>query len=122
MTKIILVLLLMISSVGHAVINTSWNTISDNMHGNLKFNVNVGTAESPDYYPLQVKLDVQRITADGHGKDQITTIKNVGTNQATPFDFSTVQGLKDIYTALPAFIRPAFKEAILAAIDEDASI
>jgi len=117
----IIVACLMFVSYAYGAINTSWNTIQDNVHGNLKFNVNVGTEEEPDYYPLQVKIDVPVRTADGKGRYQVTITKNVGTNQEEPFDFSTIQGLKDIYTALPTFAKGAFKEAIIEALNENVS-
>lgn len=123
MKKIIgLVLCLcVLCSVASAGIDTSWNTIAE-PHGNLKFNVDVGTREAPDYYPLQVKLDVPIKTADGNGKRQVTILKNVGTNRPTPFVFSTMEGLKEVYQALPVFAQGAFKEAVLAGINEDTSV
>ena len=102
-------------------INTSWNTVKK-PHGNLNFNVNVGTTANPDFYPLVINVDLPRYTADGDGPDQIQIVKNVGTSRSTPFDFSTVQGLKDVHTALPAWARGAFKEAVVAAINEDPGI
>ena len=99
---------------------TSWNTIKK-PHGNLSFNVNVGTEEDPDYYPLQVKLDLPVVTADGKGKKQVEIIKNVGTNQPTPFVFSTEQGLRDVHAALPSWAQLAFKEAVLEAVNTDLS-
>jgi len=38
-----------------------------------------------------------------------------------PFEVETVQGMKDLYQALPSFAKATFKEAVLAAIAEDAS-
>ena len=102
-------------------INTSWDRIIE-PHGNIKFNVNVGTKEAPDYYPMRISLDVTPQTANKVIGRQIRITKNVGANQATPFDFSTVQGLKDIHMALPAWARPAFKEAVIATINEDTSV
>lgn len=101
-------------------INTSWNKVGE-PHGNLRFNVNVGDATSPDYYPLVINIDMPMETAGGKGKGQVRIVKNVGTNQPTPFDFSTIQGLKNMHTALPSWARGAFKEAVLEAINEDTS-
>ncbi len=102
-----------------AAVDTSWNTIQ-RPHGNLRFNVNVAAYdETPDFYPLQVSIDMPVVTADGKGKTQVRITKNVGTNQVTAFDFSTEQGLRDIHAALPAWARGAFKEAVLAGINMD---
>lgn len=99
-------------------ISTSWNKVGT-PHGNMEFNMNAGTEEVPDFYPLVINIDMPIETADGKGKTQIRIVKNVGTNQVTPFDFSTIQGLKDVYTALPSWARGMFKEAVIAAINED---
>jgi len=40
-------------------IATSWDRIRM-PHGNLRFNVNVGTVKIPDYYPLQITLMSQK--------------------------------------------------------------
>ena len=103
-------------------INTSWDRIIE-PHGNIKFNVNVAAEGDPDdYYPMQITLDITPQTANGVKGQQQRITKNVGTNQATAFDFSTVQGLKDIHTALPSWARAAFKEGVVAVINEDPSV
>ena len=91
-------------------------------HGNIRFNVNVGTTEKPDYYPIQVMMDFTPQTADGVSGKPVRITKNMGTNQATPFDFSTVEGIKALSSALPAFAQEAFKEGVLEVINEDTSI
>ena len=100
-------------------INTSWDRIIE-PHGNIKFNVNVAAEGDPDdYYPMQITLDITPQTANGVKGQQQRITKNVGTNQATAFDFSTIAGLKEIYQALPDFAKGAFKEAVTQAINED---
>ena len=98
---------------------TSWDSIRMPV-GQLRFNVNVGMIDTPDYYPLQITLGVPKVTTNGVVANEVIT-KNVGTNRPTPFEVTTLQGKKDLYNALPDFAKGAFKEVILAAIDEDAS-
>lgn len=96
-------------------IPTSWDTIAM-PHGNLRFNIQVGD----EYYPLQVWIDVPKITTNGvRAQERVT--KSVGTPRALPFEVTTVQGMKDLHNALPTWARVAFKEAIINAINEDAS-
>lgn len=121
MKKLIAItIILMFTIPAMAGIDTSWNVIKK-PHGNLHFNYNAGTTENPEYYPLRIQLDMPVETSDGKGKVQVQKFYNVGTSQATPFDFSTTQGLKDIYTALPAWAKGAFKEAVVEGINLDIS-
>ncbi len=115
---LVIVSVAFLATVAAAAISISWNAVGV-PHGNLKFNVNVGTEAEPDYYPLQVKLDMPRMTSDGHGKSQVTNIANVGTNRPTPFDFSTIEGLREVHEALPAWAKGMFKATVVMAIDED---
>ncbi len=101
-------------------INTSWNKVTG-LGGSILFNVNIADGVTPDYYPMQIQLNVSVATDDGEGGKREIITKNLGTNQPAPFILSTIEGLKALHTALPSFIQAAFKDAIVESINEDAS-
>ena len=88
-------------------------------HGTMHYNVNVGTDESPEWYPLQIKTDMPVFTSDWRRNGQEVRIDNLGTPQAEPFDFTTIEGLQAVRTALPTWMKTAFTSLVVSAIDED---
>ncbi len=109
----------LIGAVAFAAINTAIKT--GKPHGNITFNVDVGTDGTPDYYPIQINLDMPTITTSGRETGQATVYFNVGTNQATPFEFDTLADHQEVYTALPPWAQAAYRSLVIEAKDEDPS-
>ena len=106
---------ILIGAVAFAAINTAIKT--GEPRGYITFNYLDGS----DYYPMHINLDMPTYTTNGRETGHEPLHFNLGTPQATPFAFETLADHQAVYNALPAWAQSAYKDLVIAAINEDPS-